>query len=118
MIDPHALDQRADQSSAEFGMRDGRVGKRRPKLCVNVSDSKLLRNLREVGGPPNAASGFELGPGLFRQLKERTERRVIDDEVHLRPVLRSLADVPGGCVLPYARKGFLVIGRQQTLVDA
>src|ERR1700730_3007670 len=63
MIGPHALDQRADQSSAEFGMRHGRVGKRRAKLCVDVSDPELLRNFREIGGPLDAATGLELGPG-------------------------------------------------------
>src|SRR3954452_22603354 len=88
------------------------------KLSVNVSYPELLRNLREIGGRPNAPCGLELGPGLVRQFKERTQRRVIDDEVHLGPVLGSLADVPGGCVLPYPGEGFLVIGRQQTLVDA
>src|SRR6267154_2264848 len=64
MIDPHALDQRADQSSAEFGVRHGRVGKRRTKLCVNVSEPELLWNFREISGPPDAACGLELGPGL------------------------------------------------------
>src|SRR5260370_12362939 len=115
MIDPQALDQRADQSSAEFGMRHGRVGKRRAKLRVDVSDPELLRNFREIGCPPDATCGLELGPGLVRQLEERTQRRVIDDEVHLRPVFGSLADVPGGYVLPYAGQGFLVVVRQQTL---
>src|SRR5882762_872602 len=118
MIDPHTLDQRADQGSAEFGMRHGRVGKRRAKLGVDVGDSELLRNIREIAGPADAACGLELGPGLVGQLEERTQRRMIDDEVHLRPVLGSLADVPRGCVLPYAGEGFLVIGRQQALVDA
>src|SRR5437762_32422 len=118
MIDPHALDQRADQSRAEFGVRHGRVGKRSTKLCVNVSDPELLRNFREISVPSDAARGLELGPGLVGQLEERTQRRVIDDEIHLRPVFGSLADVPRRCVLPYAGEGFLVIGRQQTLVDA
>ena len=99
-------------------MRHGRVGKRRANLRIDVSDPELLRNFREIGGPPDAACGLELGPGLVGQLEERTQRRVIDDEVHLRPVFGSLADIPGGCVLPYASEGFLVIGRQQTLVDA
>src|SRR5262249_46625670 len=34
-----------------------------------------------------------------------------------RPVLRRLADVPGGCVFPDARERFLVVGWQQALVD-
>src|ERR1700730_6490179 len=46
MIDPHALDQRADQRGAEFRMRHGRIGKRRAKLRVDVSDAELLWNFR------------------------------------------------------------------------
>src|SRR6202022_4880151 len=100
---------------AEFGMRHGRVGKRRAKLRVDVSDPELLRNFREIAGPPDAACGLELGPSLVGQLEERTQRRVIDDEVHLRPVFGSLADVPGGGVLQYAAEGFLLFGRSRPL---
>ena len=43
---------------------------------------------------------------------------MIDHEVHLRPILGGLSDVPRGGVFPHAGERLLVIGRQQPLVDA
>ena len=42
MIDPHALDERADQRGAELRMRDRRVGKGRAELGVDIGDAELL----------------------------------------------------------------------------
>ena len=83
MIDPHALDQRADQGRAEFGMRHRRVRKRRAKLGVDVGDSELLRNFRQIGRPPDAARGLELGPGLWRRRRKYGDRSLGGDDTFL-----------------------------------
>ena len=61
---------------------------------------------------------FEIRPRLVRQLEERPQRGMIDHEIHLRPILGCLSDVPNGCIFPDAGERFLVVGRQQSLVDA
>src|SRR5215510_405620 len=118
MVSPEALHQRTNQGGRVLGVRDRRVGKGGTNLSIDVVHPELLRDFREIGGPFDAARGFELSPRLVGQFKEGTESRVVDDKGHLRPILGSLANVPGGCVLPDARKLFLVVRWQEALVDA
>src|SRR5215831_12240436 len=66
----------------------------------------------------DATGRFEFRPGPIRQLEERAQRGMIHNEIHLRPVLGGLADIPDSRVFPDACERFLVIGRQQALVDA
>ena len=102
VIDAHSLDQRADERGGKLGVRDRGIGKRRAQLGIDVGHAELLRNLRQIGRPLDAAGALELVPGLIGQLEERTQRGMVDDEVHLRPILGGLADVPGGGIFPHA----------------
>src|SRR6516225_12003739 len=99
-------------------MCDGRVGEGSANLAIHVGDSVLRRYLGKVGSPFDAARSFELGPGLVRQFEKWPQCRMIDDEVHLRPILGGLADIVHSGVLPDAGERFLVIRRQKTLVSA
>ena len=115
---PMPLTSVPTQRGAELGMRHGRVGERRAELGIDVGDAELLRDLRQVADPADAAGLLELRPRLVGQLEGRAQAGVVHHEVHLRPVLGGLADVPGGGVLPDAGVRLLVVGRQQALVDA
>src|SRR5215470_18924436 len=99
-------------------MRDGRVGEGSPNLAVHVVDTVLRRYLGKVGSPFDAARGLELGPGLVRQFEERPQRRMVNNEVHLRPILGGLADIVDGGVLPNVSEGFLIIRWQKTFMSA
>src|SRR5215471_6370616 len=118
MVSSEALYQRANQGGRVLGVRDCRVGKGGTNLSIDVVHPEFLRDFREISSPFDAARGFELSPRLVGQFKEGTESRVIDDKGHLGPIFGSLANVPGGCVLPNTGKLFLVVRWQEALVDA
>src|SRR6516162_11935687 len=99
-------------------MRDGRIGEGGANLAVHVGDSVLRRYVGKIGSPFDATRGLELGPGLVRQFEERPQCRMVDNEVHLRPILGGLADIVHSGVLPDASERFLVIRWQKTLVSA
>src|ERR1700756_2459219 len=99
-------------------MRDGRVGEGGADLAVYVGDSVLRWYLGQVGSPFDAARGLELSPGLVRQFQKWPQRRMVDNEVHLRPVLGGLADIVHRRVLPDVGERFFVVRWQKSLVNA
>src|SRR5262249_39568406 len=56
--------------------------------------------------------------GLVRQFEERPQRRMVNNEVHLWPILGGLADIVDGGVLPNVSEGFLIIRWQKTFMSA
>src|SRR5687767_10253700 len=117
MIRAEAADERAEEGRREARTGDRRVGEGGADLTVDILDSVLRRNLRQVGGPLDAAGLLELGERRIGRLEEWPQRGVVDDEVDLRPVLRRLAYVPDRVVLPHIGPRLLVVGGQQPLVD-
>ncbi len=112
------LDQRAQHGRGESRMRDRGIGEAGAELGMHVLHAELLRNLRQVGHPVDAAGVLELLQRSVRQFDEGPQRGVIDDERDLRPVLRGLAQVPHRGVFPDLRPALLVVRGQQALVNA
>src|SRR5262245_19624889 len=118
VVGTEALDQRADQGRGKLRMRHGRGGEGGSDLTRNVTDPELPRYFRQIGGPLDATRQLELLPSLLWQLEKGAQGRVVDDEGHAGLVLGGFADVRSGRVLPDAGERLLVVGRQQSLVNA
>ena len=110
-----SVPMKAAQKRGLVTSRDREAG---AKFGVDVGDAKFFRDCRQVGGPADVAGAFELGQIVARVLHEGTQRRVVDDEVHLRPVFRRLADIVDRGVAPGVRNRGFVVLRQQSFVDA
>src|SRR6266545_4700495 len=103
MIGPHTLEQRADQSSAEFGMRHGRVGKRRAKLRVDVSDPRTSARSVAHRMRPARAAGYSHTRIIFRHMAPNV----------VAPYLIMLTAFVAQAILAETSLSFLGLGIQE-----
>src|SRR5262245_8953318 len=118
VVGAEALHQRPDEGRGEARVGDGGGREGRADLAVDVLHAELAGDLGQVARPLDLTGLLELGQRRVGRLQEVAERAVIDHEVELRPVLGGLAQVPDRRVLPHLWPRGLVVGGQQSLVDA
>ena len=104
VVGAEALDERAHHRRAQARLGDGALREDLAEIAVDVGHAVLRGNLREVGHPVDAPGLIELLHADAVRAAGVAERRVVDDEVELRPVLRGLADVAHVGVRQQVRK--------------
>src|SRR5688572_20513841 len=89
VIGTESLDELPHHRCAQTRLRHGALREDLSEIAVDVGHAVLRGNLGEVGHPVDAAAAVELLDAFLVCAAGEAERRVVDDEVELRPVLRG-----------------------------